>query len=119
MIMFNKKERTIDQYMKVGAEARLLKTLVSRFYVDVASIIPKHDVHRLDRALEIINDVCCKADGRMFHDHPELDNAFTKVFYGATNFKPRDDLEQSLLAIASEVADKLVYTTPEADNDRS
>lgn len=117
--MFNKKERTIDHYMKLGAEARLLKTLGSKFWADIATVIPKHDLHRLDRALEIIKDVCCKADGRMFADHPELDNAFTKVFFGATDSKPRDDLEQSLLAIASEVADKLVYTTPEADNDRS
>ena len=117
--MFNKKERTVDQYMKVGAEARLLKTLSSKFYVDLASVLPKRDLHRLNRVFDIMTEVCSRADDRLFADHPELDNAYTKVFYGATNAEPRDDLAQRILEKAREIADKLIYTTPEADNDRS
>ena len=117
--MLNKKQRTIDRYIKVGAEARLLKTLSVQFCIDIASVITKRDLHRLNRAREIIGSVCSNAEDKMFADHPELDDAFNKVFCGCTDTEPVDDLDRRLNAQVLEIANKLVYTAPEADNDRS
>ena len=105
--MVREKERTMDLYMKAGAEMRLYKTLGTRLYVDIAPLLYKADLHKLDRAQELINEVCSKVDDNMFRDHPEISNAYTKVFYGTTADEPRDDVDKEMLTRAREVADKL------------
>ena len=105
--MVREKERTMDLYMKAGAEMRLYKTLGTQLYVDIAPVVYKADLNKLYRAQELINEVCSKVDGYMFNDHPEISNAYTRVFYGTTAAEPRDDVDKEMLAKAREVADKL------------
>ena len=117
--MISKKQRTLDLYMQAGAEMRLLKTLASKLSIDISQFVYRRDWDKFERALRIIDEVCSKAEDNMFADYPDLTNDYIHVFYSTTNVKPVNDADRKTLAIAREVADKLVYKTPEADNDRS
>ena len=60
--MYNKKDRTLELYMKTGAEMRLLKSLYTRTAVDVSKLLPVKEYHRLVSALDTINSVCSRVE---------------------------------------------------------
>ena len=115
-MMYRRNRRTMELYKKAGAEMRLFKTMGAQLAVDIAPLLCAADRGRLDRIFDILSDVCRKADAAMFADHPGLDEAYTKVFYGTTDMEPRDDLEQELLALAREAADGLFADGVKSDD---
>lgn len=105
--MIRKSERTIEKYMRSGAQMRLFKTLGLQVVVDVSSILSAQQQDKLLKALKIIDEVCCAADDNMFCDHPYLTNEYTDVFYGSTQNAPRNDVDETILVLAKEIADGL------------
>ncbi len=103
--MLTKKERTIDKYMKAGAEMRLIKTLASRAFVDVDCLIKVSDQNKLRRVMIIIDEICSTAEDNMFRDHPQLSDEYINVFYGATNNRPINSVDAHVLEIAKDTAD--------------
>lgn len=68
----NKSERTKENYMKVGAELRLLKLLGAYVQDSVQKLTTSPNVRRLNRALSIIDDVCVELEDNMRYDLGQL-----------------------------------------------
>lgn len=105
--MMNKKNRTLEQYKKVGAEMRLIKELGTKLWVDASQILSVPERDKLRRAFDKINEVCSCADSHLFHDHPEVDNTYVDVFYGNLSSEPRNETDAEMIALAHSVADDL------------
>lgn len=105
--MINKKERTIDVYKQAGAEMRLFSELGGRLAIHISQVLSAPDTDKFMRALRRIDEVCSRADDNMFHDHPEISNEYMDVFYGAVSGKPRNAVDEEVIARAKETADGL------------
>ena len=105
--MKRKDERTMEKYMKAGAEMRLFKTLGTRVFADVGNLIKASDRQKLTRALSIIDEICSNAENNMFRDHPQLTHEYTKVFYGATDNPPTNQVDEQILRLAKETSDAI------------
>lgn len=103
--MMNKNERTLEKYIKAGAEMRLVKTLASRAFVDVGGLIKVSDQNKLRRALNLIDEICSTAEDNMYRDHPGLSDEYTSVFYGVTNTSARNNVDRDILSLAGNVAE--------------
>ena len=106
--MLNKKERTLELYLKAGAEMRLLKTLGGKAAVDVSGVISAADADKLMKALRMIEDVSFAAENNMFRDHPGIASIYTDVFFGSVNDKPRNDVDRTVIEMARSAADELL-----------
>ena len=105
--MVSKKERTMERYMKAGAEMRLFKNLGARMITDISSVLSAADQDKLIRAMNRIDEVCSKAEDNMFRDYPELPNEYIDVFYGNVESAPRNDVDKRIIEMAREAADGL------------
>ncbi len=105
--MLKRSERTIDTYMKAGAEMRLYKNMGVRLSVDISKVLSAADQDKLANAMRRIDEICSKAEDNMFHDHPELSDQYVDVFYGNLEDEPRNDVDARVLDIAREAADEL------------
>ena len=103
--MVSKNERTIELYMKSGAEMRLFKTLGTQMLVDISKVLFAAEQDKLLRALKIVDDVCSKAETNMYRDYPNLTAEYTDVFYGSVENEPRNDVDLKVLRISKEIAD--------------
>ena len=109
--MLNKKERTLELYLKAGSEMRLLKALGGKAAVDVSGVISAADADKLMKALRMIEDVSFAAENNMFRDHPRLSAEYIDVFYGCTGNEPRNSVDRKVLGMAREEADGLFERT--------
>ena len=109
--MLKKDERTIDTYMKAGAEMRLFKTLGTRMASDISRVISASDRRKLARALGTVDEICSRAEDNMFRDYPELSAEYIDVFYGCTGNEPRNSVDRKVLGMAREAADGLFEGT--------
>ena len=106
--MISKTNRSMEKYLKAGAEMRLFKTLGARVFVDVGNLTKTADRAKLKRALDTINEICSNAEDNMFRNHPNLSHEYTSVFYGATTNPARNDVDREVLAIACKAAENLL-----------
>lgn len=105
--MLAKKNRTIDEYKKAGAEMRLFKNLGTKLAVDISKVVSASDYEMLSRALHRIDEVCSRAEDNMFSDFPELGNEYIGVFYGNVGDQPRNHLDGEIINLAKQVSDEL------------
>ncbi len=105
--MLKRNERTLETYMKAGAEMRLYKTLGTRLSADISRVLSAADQDQLRHAMGKIDRICSRAEDNMFQDYPQLSNQYIDVFYGSTDSKPRNDVDEKILGMAREVADGL------------
>lgn len=68
----SKSERTLECYMKVGAELRLIKLLSVNVQDSVRCLTTLPCVRHLDEALSIIYDVCAELEDGMRYDLAQL-----------------------------------------------
>lgn len=99
--------RTMEDYMKAGAEMRLYKNLGTKLAVDISKVLSAADQDKMLRAMNKIDEICSKAEDNMFHDHPELSNDYLNVFYGNVGENPRNDVDAKVLSMSREAADEL------------
>lgn len=69
-------------YKRVGAEARLLKMVFSKFHVDAANISPNHYGDRLGTIDSKLNQLISDLEELMLVDFPGLGEDFCDIFYG-------------------------------------
>lgn len=105
--MRSKQARTIERYMKAGAEMRLFKSLGARLITDLGSILLTTDQDKLIRAFRKIQEVCSNAEDNMFKDYPNLSNDYIDVFYGDVGNEPRNEVDKQIISKAKEVSDGL------------
>lgn len=75
--------------------------------VDVSGVINSRDQDVLERAINIIEDICSHAEDKMFADFPRLPNDFIDVFYGEVDDEPRNEVDREQIELARKVADEL------------
>ena len=102
--MIQKNRRTVDTYMKVGAKMRLFKMLGTRTAVEISQVLSATDTQKLMRALDKVDEICSKAEDNMFRDHPELPDEYVDVFFGDTDKKPRNSVDEMMIDMAIETA---------------
>jgi len=102
--MLSKKERTMERYKKAGAEMRLLKTLGGNTAVDLSLVLSAADTDKFLKALRMIEEVSVRAEDNMFRDHPELPDEYVDVFFGDTDKKPRNSVDEMMIDMAIETA---------------
>lgn len=107
IVMLAKKERTLDEYKRIGGEMRLFKSLGTKLVVDISKVVSATDCDSLMKALNRIDTICSKAEDNMFHDHPELGAEYTSVFYGTVNGEPRNAVDEEMIERARQAADGL------------
>lgn len=105
--MLDKKERTLERYMRAGAGMRLYRELGTRLAMDISEVLPAADTDRLLRAMDKIDRVCTVAEDNMFKDHPGISNEYLDVFYGAIDGEPRNEVDRKVIRMAREAADGL------------
>lgn len=105
--MLNRKGRTMDLYMKAGAEMRLYRTLGGRLLMDISKVLSAPDQDRLMRALRRIDQIAFAAEDNMFRDYPELSNDYLDVFSGTTDIEQGKDIDRKMIELARETADGL------------
>lgn len=66
--MVNKSERNLEDYMRAGAELRLLQLLSVNVQHSVQNLTTSPNVRRLNRALSILYDTCAELEDRMRYD---------------------------------------------------
>lgn len=86
---------------------RLYKTLGTRLAVDISRVLSAADQDKLIRALGKIDEICSRVEDNMFHDHPQLSNQYLDVFYGSTDGRPRNEVDEKIIDMAKEAADGL------------
>lgn len=105
--MRSKQERTMERYMKVGAEMRLLKSLSARLITDSGFILLKTEQDKLMRAMDKVRQICSLAEENMFRDYPDLSNHYIDVFYGNVSDEPRNEVDKTIIEMAKEVSNEL------------
>ncbi len=105
--MLNRKERTIEKYMKAGAEMRLFATVAKNMVCSISKVVSAADADKVLKALQVIEIVCVHADDNMFKDYPKLPGEYGDVFYGYTNDKPRNAVDAMMIERARESLDEL------------
>ena len=105
--MLVKSNRTIDEYKRAGAAMRLFRSVAGKALVDVSGVISSRDQDVLERAINIIEDICSHAEDKMFADFPRLPNDFIDVFYGEVDDDPRNEVDREQIELARKVADEL------------
>lgn len=102
-----KKDRSLEQYKRVGAKMRLVKTLLTSLAVDVGATETKKECLKLLRAKDIVDTVCCEMDSHMFERHPKAGSDYTSVFYGTLNIEPRDEVDAEVIELARSITNGL------------
>ena len=88
----------------------LMKVLGTKAMVDISYVISAADQDRFARAMNIIEEICSKAEDNMFHDYPDLPNEYIDVFYGSTQSEPRNDMDRLMIEKARKEVLNLLYT---------
>lgn len=105
--MLNRKDRTMDLYMKAGAEMRLYRTLGGKLLADISGVLPAPEQDKLMRAMRRIDQIAFAAEDNMLRDYPELSNDYLDVFSGTTAGGPRNSIDRKVIELAKEAADGL------------
>ena len=66
--MKQKKQRTFDYYMELGAKVRLIKTLLAELYTD-SSLLPKTQAHHIASAINQVTKIGYDMENQMYADH--------------------------------------------------
>ena len=105
--MCNQKDRSIEQYMLVGAEMRLFKEIGTKLCVDAGRILNVPEVEKLLRAMKKVGVICSYTEDRMHQDHPEIDSDYVDVFYGNLHDEPRTAVDAKVRELAHSVMDDI------------
>ena len=104
--IMKKKERTLEEYKRVGAQVRLCKVVVARTVLALSRVLTAEEYVKVRRIIALLDEAASKADDRMFHDHPELGSEYTKVFYGVLCGPAITVLDKEIRQLAKVAADE-------------
>ena len=96
--MISRKERTMEEYVKVGAAIRLLKEVYPRAVVELSKILPAKDMRKFDSFQNALMITSSLAEEQLYRDYPGLGHEGIHVFYGNLSEKERDELDKKVRA---------------------
>ena len=103
------KKATLDQYMDIGAQVKLIKAMMSNLMTMTAGTLPKtvygNEFRSLERAMRNLSS---KFEDRMFREYPELPDDYLKVFWGNMPRSTGDEMERDLAARMEKIIDGLI-----------
>lgn len=105
--MNNQKNRSLEQYMLVGAEMRLFKEIGTRLCVDASEVLTVPETEKLLRVRNKIDTICSDIEGQMFQYHPEINDDYVDVFYGNLHDEPRTAVDAEVVKKARAVIEKI------------
>ena len=105
--MSNQKDRTLEAYMRAGADMRLYKTLGIKLLEDMSRILSPSDYRKLLWTMEKIEKIRSLAYDNMISDYPDLSEEYVSVFYGITDSEPGNNVDEKIIGMAREAADGL------------
>ena len=88
--------RTVEKYKKAGAQARLIKYLMSRFILENSGLLFGEEQDTLIRIKKRFGAIVSRVEDRMFADHPKLPNAYLDVFYGTLGQASRTEVDEEI-----------------------
>lgn len=100
--MLNKKDRTMEKYVKAGASIRLLNDVYCNALVEVSKILPAKDMRLLEAFQTKLWIATSRCEEQMYSDYPDLGHEGTAVFYGDLGFKRHTKIDDQVLAEAKE-----------------
>jgi len=100
-----KKERTLETYKQAGAQVRLCKAAAVKAAVALGGVLTSDEYAKVSRALSLIDEAVSRADDRMFHDHPDIGDEYTRVFYGCLDDESMSPVDEEVRVLAREYAD--------------
>lgn len=102
-----KKDRTLEAYKQAGAQVRLCKAAAVSAAVALGGVLTSDEYAKVTRALSLLDEAVCRADDRMFHDHPGIGDDYTRVFYGHLGSDTISPVDEEVRRLAREYADGL------------
>lgn len=102
-----KKERTLEAYMRIGAQVRLCKCAAVKAAVALGGVLTSDECAKVSRALSILDEAVSRADDRLFSDHPGARSDYTRVFYGHLGGDPNSPVDGEVRRLARGYADGL------------
>lgn len=105
--MLDRKNRTMDRYVRAGASMRLLKETLNNAMLEASPVLSAKDTDMLYRYGIRIGMLCSRAEDNMLKDYPDMGREFSDVFFGAVNDTPSTDMDKDVMAKAKEMADGL------------
>ena len=103
-----KDKRTMEQYMKAGADARLLKEVMNRFISDASPLMYAKEIDKLIAIKGKLDIVISTLDTRLFEDFPETGHEGVDVFYGALNCNQQSDMDESIYRIVRTITKEIL-----------
>lgn len=100
-------DKSIEAYLRLGAEFRLFKSLEARIREDLGKITAPRYAVSLTRARHKYDQICSKMEDEMFYKHPELNDEYVQVFYGDVGNSPYDFRDRKMLELAKQIAIEL------------
>lgn len=101
--MIDKKDRTIDLYKRIGAEARFIKRMMCWFVVDSSKIMYAQDTEKLMNISRKMDTIISGMEDQMFRDYPELDHDYINVFYGAPDIETLNSVDAEVKEIMADM----------------
>lgn len=105
--MITRKERTIETYKRAGALMRLFKELGGEALMETSKVLKSSDSDKFWKALNAIDVICIRAEDNMFRDYPDLSDEYLDVFSGPVCAKPRNAVDEEIIALAKDAANGL------------
>ena len=101
-----KKNATVEDYMKFGADCKLLKAAFIRVLCHEALLSAESDeVYKLSKQFD---DFVCRQEDKMFETYPDLPDEYLRVFYGPLSREPLDEkVDKTVIDMAKQTAKKL------------
>lgn len=105
--MIGKKNRTIETYLRAGAEVRLYKEVYHHMMRAIEPALYTKDIDKLIRIENEIGIIAIRAENNMFRDYPELSDDYLCVFHGDIHSNPRNEVDKVVMNMAQEIARNL------------
>ncbi len=95
--------------MRAGAFVRLYNTMRNDFLVIMCTVMSEEDEKRMVQALKTIEEIISHAEDNMYHDHPDLPEAFDDVFSGRMKDEPRSFIDIGMNEMAERWAHAIFF----------
>ena len=106
--IYPKSERTLDLYKEVGAQTRLCKDVLVRMVVGLGKVLKANELHKLTKAIDLLQEASSTAENRMYSDHPEIGHDYINVFYGTLGQDCGNPVDTEVRLKAEEFANSII-----------
>ena len=110
--MIDRKDRTMDLYMQIGAEARFIKRMMCKFIVDSSKILYAPDTAKLMSISRKMDVIISGMEDQMFRDYQDLGHDYINVFYGAPDTETLNGVDAEVKEIMADMLREIMGGDP-------